>query len=327
MKEEEIRKQDAFNKYLALAREDADKFFANRESFIYANCPGCGSSLLQFEFEQHNFKYVSCVECATLFVNPRPPQNKLNDFYVNSPSADFWINEFFKPVAEPRREKIFKPRADYVNNTFLEKPLSFIGDIGAGFGIFLEELRKIRQKARLIAIEPSLKQAEICRSKGLEICNCTLEEIEGFDEKFDLLTAFELFEHLFDPENFLRQVRRLLNPKAYFLFTTLNIYGFDIQLLWERSKSMQPPHHLNFFNPTSISLLLERCGFEVIEISTPGRLDWDIVEGMIKNENLRLGRFWDLLANKVDPACKQEFQEWISRNNLSSHMRILARKS
>ena len=110
------------------------------------------------------------------------------------------------------------------------------------------------------------------------------------------------------------------------MITTLSGQGFDIQLLWEKSKSLNPPHHLNFFNPESISLLLERSGFKIMEISTPGRLDWDIVEGMVVNEKIDAGRFWNFLADRGSHECKRELQDWISKYKLSSHMMILARK-
>ncbi len=326
MKEEDIRKRDVFNKYLELAKEDVERFFTERHSFISFNCPACESSKLTFEFEKHGFKYVSCERCSTLFVNPRPSFNDLKNFYANSPSTHFWVNEFFKPVAESRRENIFRPRAKYVCNTLPEKANGLVGDIGAGFGIFLEELAKFWHAAVLMAIEPSPDQAEICRSKGLDVKCCSLEEVKGYEGQFDLLTAFELFEHLFDPYTFLNHVLQLLKPGGFFLITTLNIQGFDIQLLWEKSKSISPPHHLNFFNPQSISLLLGKCGFEVMDISTPGKLDWDIVEGMIRDEGVDIGRFWNLLAEGSSEICKKELQGWISKNNLSSHMRVIARK-
>ena len=72
--------------------------------------------------------------------------------------------------------------------------------------------------------------------------------------------------------------------------------------------------------------MFERLGFEIVEISTPGKLDWSIVEGMIKNEGVDLGRFWSLLSKESDEKCKKGLQDWISRNNLSSHMSILVQK-
>ena len=172
MKEEQIRKRETFNKYLKLAKEDSEKFFADKTSFVNMDCPACSNKELVPEFEKHGFRYVSCSRCNTLFVNPRPPFKQLNDFYADSLSSRFWINEFFKPVASLRQEKIFKPRAEYVDEMFSGKKIGTIGDAGAGFGLFLEELRKVRPESKFIAIEPSLEQADICRVKNLEVRCC-----------------------------------------------------------------------------------------------------------------------------------------------------------
>jgi SAM-dependent methyltransferase len=326
MKEEEIRKRDVFNKYLELVEKDVKDFF-EFNSFIETNCPACGSSDFLFEFEKLSFKYVSCKKCSTLFANPRPPFKVLNEFYSTSTSTNFWVNEFFKPVAEMRRKKVFKPRAEYISKVIDKNKLLVIGDIGAGFGLFIEELRKILPDNHYIAIEPSGEMADICIEKGLETKCICLEDINDLERDFDLLTAFELSEHLFQPVSFYRKAYSLLKPEGYLFLTTLNGKGFDIMLLREKSKSIAPPQHLNFFNPTSIKYLLERIGFEIVEISTPGMLDWDIVEGMIKNEGIKQGKFWDLLAKEGSEMCKKELQNWIAKNNYSSHMRILAKKS
>ena len=265
-------------------------------------CPACGSKNYDFQFKKHGFTYVLCRECKTLFVNPRPSLKALVEFYTRSRSAIFWVEEFFKPVAEARRQKIFRPRAEYVKNTISVKPDGTIGDIGSGFGIFLEELGKIWASPRMVAIEPSPDMVEICKQKKLEVIPSTIEDVKGWEGEFNLLTAFELFEHLFDPNEFLKKSASLLAPGGYLLVTTLNSEGFDVQVLWEKSKSMIPPLHLNFFNPGSISLLLKSAGFVVEEIATPGLLDWDIVDGMIENGEFDAGRFWKLLAEK---GCEQ----------------------
>jgi len=247
-------------------------------------------------------------------------------FYTDSPSTHFWVNDFFKPVAEIRREKIFRPRVDFITKRFGDQSLDAIGDIGAGFGLFLEELKKVWPAKRLVAIEPSTEMAAICSGKGLEVIPKAVEDVIEGKQSFDLLTAFELFEHLHEPGRFLKTALELLKPGGYLLLTTLSGHGFDIQTLWERSKSVQPPHHLNFFNPGSMELLLRRCGYEVIEISTPGKLDWDIVEGMILQEGVRPGRFWELFAKNGAPQAKAALQDWITQNNLSSHLRAVARR-
>ena len=326
MKEEDIRKRKVFDQYLEMATTDAAIFFDDQSVFIQIPCPACSSHDCSTQFNKSGFNYVLCSSCGTLFVNPRPPFELLDDFYIQSPSTKFWINEFFKPVEEARREKIFRPRAEYVTQKFDNDTEWIVGDIGAGFGLFLEELSKIWPSSKLVAIEPSEEMSEICKAKGFEALPCSIENVVGWDKKFDLLTSFELFEHVYDPQAFLLKIWELLRPGGRLFMTTLNGEGFDIQMLWENSKSVSPPHHLNFFNPRSMKMLLEKCGFTIEEISTPGRLDWDIVEGMIKNDGVDAGRFWDLLAKEDTKIVKEEFQEWISRNNFSSHMMFFAKK-
>ena len=325
MKEEDIRKREVFNRYLELVKKDATDFF-DKNSFKNTDCPACGSVDFNFEFEKNGFNYVTCKKCATLFVNPRPNLDMMRKFYSESPSTAFWVNKFFKPVAEVRREKMFKPRAEYLAGLMESSRDKVVAEIGAGFGIFLEEMRKLLPYNNYIAIEPSVEMADLCENKGFEVRRSMFEEVSGMDGKADVLISFELLEHLVDPSTFFKKAYSLLKPGGKIFFTTLNGLGFDILLLWERSKSVTPPHHLNFFNTSSVRLLLERAGFVVEEVSTPGSLDWDIVEGMILNEGLDVGKFWNSFADKGSAQAKVQLQDWITNNRLSSHMRVVARK-
>lgn len=325
MKEEDIRKRDVLNRYLELVREDAARLFMDRSAFQRIDCPACGSQELTQQFEKIGFNYVQCKECETLFVNPRPACQDLMKIYVDSPSTRFWVADFFLPTVEVRREKIFKPRAEFIAERFPDIEFGKTADIGAGFGLFLEEMKKKWPESNLIAIEPSIDMAKICRKKGFTVLETTLESV-GLNERFELMTAFELFEHLHDPLPFIEKVHNLLNPGGYLFLTTLNGLGFDIQILWERAKSVFPPHHLNFFNPHSMEMLLTRNGFEIIEICTPGQLDWDIIESGYRHEGLDPGRFFKTVFRYGTDQAKRELQQWIKANNFSSHMRVIAKK-
>jgi SAM-dependent methyltransferase len=325
MKEEEIRKRDVLNRYLELVREDAARLFRDRSAFQKIDCPACGSQELLNQFSKIGFNYVQCKECETLFVNPRPAYKDLMKIYVDSPSTRFWVADFFLPMADVRREKIFSPRAEFIAERFPDMRSGRTADIGAGFGLFLEEMKLRWPASDIVAIEPSIDMAKICREKGLSVLETTLEDVDP-DERFDLMTAFELFEHLHDPLPFVEKVYSLLNPGGYLFLTTLNGLGFDIQILWERAKSVFPPHHLNFFNPRSMETLLVQKGFEIVEIATPGQLDWDIIEGAYRHEGLDPGRFFKTVSRYGTDEAKQNLQQWIRVNNFSSHMRVIAKK-
>jgi len=325
MKEEEIRKRNVLNRYLELVQEDSSRLFRDRSTFIKIDCPACRNNEPEGCFDKMGFSYVQCEKCETLFVSPRPAYHDLMKIYVDSPSTKYWVNDFFLPTADVRREKIFKPRAQFITNRFPDIKYKRMADIGAGFGLFLEEMKILWPASDIVAIEPSLDMAKICRDKGLDVLETTLEEVDPM-ERFDLLTAFELFEHLHDPLPFVEKVHTLLNPGGYLFITTLNVLGFDIQVLWEKAKSVFPPQHLNFFNPHSIATLLARNGFEIVEITTPGQLDWDIIEGAYTQEGLDPGRFFRTVCRYGTDKAKRDIQQWIQVNNFSSHMRVIARK-
>lgn len=326
MKESEIRIASVHDKYLDMVRADAELYFNDPNTCEEINCPACDSNRADFEFKKFGFNYDFCQDCGSLFVNPRPKLEHLENFYINAPSNRFWVEEFFKPVAEARREKIFRPRAEFVSKLIAGKDGLVVGDIGAGFGLFLEELSKINSSIHPIAIEPSPEMAEICRSKNIEALESIIEKVEGHNAKFDLLCSFELFEHLHTPQTMLQAAYKLLKPGGSFLITTLNGMGFDIQLMWEKSKSVFPPHHLNFCNPNSLSSLLKEVGFEEIKAETPGVLDWDIIEGNVKRRQFSPDRFWAYVAENTSDQCKNDLQAWITKHNLSSHMRLIATK-
>ena len=326
MKESEIRSRATHDRYLELVAADAERLASNTPVFETVPCPACDGRSYHTAFAKSGFTYVECETCETLYVNPRPSFAALVELYEQSPSTKYWVEEFFTPMAEPRRAKIFRPRASYVATRFPELATGRIGDIGAGFGLFLQELRQQWVAADMLAIEPSTDMAAILRGHGIPVLEQMLEHVAQGDAQFDLLTAFELFEHLHRPDEFLARVFDLLRPGGHLYMTTLNGHGFDIQLLWERSKSVSPPHHLNFVNPRSMTRLLERVGFEVVEVSTPGELDWDIIEGGWRAGQGDPGRFFRTVATYGSAETKRALQDWVRDFGFSSHLRAVARK-
>ena len=112
MKENEIRNQQALDRYLELVGKDCDVYFSSRKDFKRVDCPSCKSKNYLERFSKNGFVYVSCTECDTLYVINRPALEQLNRFYSASESSSFWVERFFKPFLEARRKKIFRPRAE-----------------------------------------------------------------------------------------------------------------------------------------------------------------------------------------------------------------------
>jgi 2-polyprenyl-3-methyl-5-hydroxy-6-metoxy-1,4-benzoquinol methylase len=329
MKEIDIRPKEVFAKYLELSKADAKKFFKDKENRYDINCPACDSEVTEISFIKDEFSFKKCSNCESLFVSPRPPKDIFDNFYKNSVSSNYWAEVFFPAVAETRRELIFKERALKVLEYCKLKDISHnsIMDVGAGHGIFLEEWKKVSLCDNVYALEPGEKLANICRIKNIETLEKFSEDANEWKHKADIVTCFEVFEHVHSPLKFVSSIKSLAKPGGTVLISGLTIDGFDIQYLWEESKSISPPHHLNFLSVMGIKILFETVGFKDIEILTPGKLDFDIVKNYIQENDDSIydnNRFVNKIIERGRDA-EIEFQDFLQKNKLSSHFWIFAK--
>jgi 2-polyprenyl-3-methyl-5-hydroxy-6-metoxy-1,4-benzoquinol methylase len=329
MKESDIRPQALFNRYLELSAQDIERFFSDKSQFVDVFCPACESRRCDLGLEKLGFKYMICKECESLYLSPRPTAQMINDYYQESEAVKFWATHFFKETAEARRERMFKPRArlaaEWADRVDLDRFATLI-DVGCGYGIFLEEVARLGRFKKTVGIEPAPNLASVCREKGFHIIEKPMETVSEGEVSADFATAFEVLEHLFDPSAFLEAVIRSLVPGGVVLFTTLTVTGFDIQVLWEHSKSVYPPHHINLFSVRGMQQLMERNGFGVMEITTPGELDVDIVRNMSsENPTLEIPRFVRRIINAPD-SVRADFQSFLKMSGMSSHLRAIGKK-
>ena len=324
MKEEEIRPEKLFDELLRLNKLDIAIYFSESE-YKRIDCPACGNTGI-FAFNKDDFEFDECKKCKTLYVSPRPDKESFNNYYTDSASSKFWATTFYKATQQNRREMLWKPKAKQILekiNKYSPSTKSIL-DIGGGYGVFMEEFLKLTSIDHLV-IEPSKYLSSICREKKLNVMEKFLEDIneDELNHVNKIFVSFELFEHLHEPKLFLETLYSLMDKDDLFIFTTLSGMGIDIQTLWEDSKAISPPMHLNFFNPKSIEILLSNIGFETLEVTTPGKLDIDIIKNNIDNIK---DRFWKNFIEYSNENEKDNMQEFISNSNLSSHMMIVCKK-
>ena len=231
------------------------------------------------------------------------------------------------PPEDMRRTKIFKPRVERIVK-ICEKyniKTNIIIDVGAGFGTFCEEIKKIGIFNKIIAIEPTHPLAETCRKKSLEVIEKPIEKVK-FNYKVDVITSFEVIEHLYSPKEFLLACKKILTENGFIVITCPNIHGFDIITLKGLSSSINT-EHLNYFNPNSLSKLLDNCGFEVIEMLTPGELDAELVrKSILKGEfNINNQPFLKKILIDEWESYGETFQKFLVDNLFSSHLWIVAK--
>lgn len=326
MKEESIRPASIFSEFLRLAARDAENF-PHQSLWTEISCPACQDTAGK-TFLKHNFTYKECSKCGTLYATPRPSQEAFNAYYKTSESVKYWATDFYKSTQESRRQQIWRPKVAMILEILREyQPgTNLLIDIGGGYGIFAEEFSK-NSSIPVTVIEPSPPLADASRARGLTVVAKFLEELLPSDVPTNLsrsFVSFELIEHLHDPSEFFISLSRVMKSGEIFVFTTLASSGLDIQVLWEKSDAVHPPHHLNFFTPNSIGLLLEKCGFNTLSAETPGKLDLQILK---KNIHYVQDKFWQTFLNTKTDQEILEMQNVIAKLKLSSHMLIVCQKS
>jgi 2-polyprenyl-3-methyl-5-hydroxy-6-metoxy-1,4-benzoquinol methylase len=312
----------------AFARDIA-RLHARSNEFVYVSCPACEGRQSVRAFEKFGFQFHTCRTCLTLYMNPRPSEALLADYYAHSENYAYWAKYIFPASESSRREKIHKPWLERVL-AYCDRyqvPRGTLVEVGAGFGTFAAVATESGKFQRVLVVEPTPEMAAACRARGVSVVPCRVEDVTHQIDGADVLAAFEVIEHLFDPGRFIRQCARLIKPGGLLVVSCPNGQGFDIAFLRERALAVDA-EHVNLFNPESLSMLLERSGFELLEVSTPGRLDAEFVhDAAIKGEiDLSPRPFlkrvlldeWDRLG--------WPFQQFLAEHGLSSHMWIAARK-
>jgi len=330
MREEDIRPAQLQEELKVLLKLDSERWLKEKDAFIRVNCPACNGNDTRDPISVRSYTFETCTACETVFYNPRPTAQQLQTYYSQAQSYTFWANKIFPRTEKARRDNIFRPLAervvDYVNEAGI-KPESLL-EIGAGFGIFCDEISHRNLFDRVIAVEPTPDLAQKCRDKNLETIEKPIEKTDLGENSISCIASFEVIEHLYDPRDFLKKCWSLLKTEGLLILTCPNVKGFDFTVLGLDKAPNFGLEHINMFHPESLKLLVEAEGFEVIDLCTPGKLDADIV----RNQALQ-GAFdldphpflkrvlvdeWDVLGGP--------FQDFLANNMLSSNMLLVAKK-
>ncbi|HWI06567.1 MAG TPA: class I SAM-dependent methyltransferase [Solirubrobacteraceae bacterium] len=334
MPAEELREADI--RPDALMPEQAQRFAADvawllcrRDRFVEVACPACGADTSELAWSKYQLSYERCLTCETVYVNPRPEPELLREYYATSQNYEYWNRVIFPASEAARRDRIFRPRAERLAKLVGRHGVrtGTLVDVGAGFGTFAEEVARLGIFERVIALEPEPHLAETCRSKGLEVVEVSIEDEDiGLDE-VDVITSFEVIEHLFSPRTFTERCRSLLSPGGLCLLTCPNVKGFDIVVLGEQANAVDV-EHLNYMHPASLARMLAESGLEVLESQTPGRLDAELVRKKVLAGEFDLTGQPFLRQVLIDEweSAGAAFQDYLSANGLSSNMWLLARR-
>ena len=221
-------------------------------------CRLCGSNDYRRLVTKLGYDVVRCRRCGLVFVWPQPAPEDLEALYSSG--------AYHAEIDEAERRRYAERRMDEIER--LVPPSGRLLDVGCSRGYLLEAARHRGWQA--VGVEVNRHAAEIARSRGLEVHRGTLADAPFPPESFDVVTAFDVIEHLPSPRAFLAQVHRLLRPDGLLVLTTPDIGGLVPRATyWLVARTLgawehpTPPGHLVQFSRHTLAALLSRSGFEV----------------------------------------------------------------
>lgn len=308
---------------IELTINDIKALAKRKAEFCETNCPACGDSDASLEYDLFGLNYVRCRQCRTVYLSPCPPQEIIMWYLETSEALKYWREGMPDSVRKSRKSKLYAARVDFVIEQSIGHSFQngILVDVGGGNGEFAEEMASRNMFEKIVVVEP---QPLNLAHPRIEVASIPFEDFH-LGTKADVIVAFEVLEHIVDPTVFLRKVGDLLADDGCFVFSTPNANGFETSVLGRESRAWWFDH-VRLYNPESIKILLERFGFDVLDIQTPGELDVEIVARAAEAGQIDLGDNPALrFILESGDSLRSEFQAFLRTKRLSSHMACVAR--
>lgn len=228
------------------------------------NCYLCGGRHEEELFRKSGLRFVRCGECSLVYMNPRPCRDALERLYeYESLANDAWVDVLLTDAEEEFQSLDFSTLLDEVGR--LQPGGSFL-DIGCSIGRLLDRARARGYEVE--GLELGGRAAEYARTHyALPVRQERLEHAGFRNASFDVVTVIEVLEHLPEPRQMLREIRRIVRPGGVIVVGVPNVSSLGVAVLHEQARTFNR-NHLIFFNEATLTRMLSEEGFEVVKAMT-----------------------------------------------------------
>jgi 2-polyprenyl-3-methyl-5-hydroxy-6-metoxy-1,4-benzoquinol methylase len=228
-------------------------------------CVICSSHQFRFLFERDRFRIEKCTSCGLVQVTNMPPPERVPDVYDKA---------FFDTAYTGLDTDTRKQRYVYLNfeNKLqqIEKRIGRKGrllDVGCSFGFFLDAARKRGWSVE--GLDVSEYAATYARFHlNLSVQNAPVTAACFPEKSFDVITLWEVIEHLLDPVRALQHLSGFVKDDGMLVMGTPNVDSYLAMIQGKQWRNWEPPAHLLYFSPGTMNRLFERCSLKMVAHET-----------------------------------------------------------
>lgn len=291
--------------------ESNRKFIKKNDQFV---CFLCGhiDGVIKLKWSE-NYTLIQCRKCEAISANITPDCSQ--EIYKDVDNFKLYaerISKYFN-----YRKKTFGQERYYytIERLKLNNNKIKLLDVGCGVGYFLDLLKDKEIWARGLEVDPL--QVKYCKDMGLNVSSNNIsDEPDGY---YDVVTMFDVLEHLIEPVDFFLDINKVLKPNGYIVMYTPNIHSIGFELMAEKQNLLHPFEHVCFYNKSSLDFLVLQTNFKIVSIEFFGL---DIMDYLLYKEHQDNCKYTQSLQSMMTI-----IQSCLDKLEVSNHMRITLQKN
>ncbi len=246
---------------------ELDKKTTSLASPDMETCPICNSAKVgdqlsapdRFHLREEMYRLLRCAECRAVWLASPPAPAEMGRHYTED------YHKGIMAAGEGDAASRWKGQVKLISQY---KSGGKILDIGCSSGGFLSTMKGPAWE--LYGIEMEESTAEKARTKtGAKVFVGDAVAAPFLPDSFDVVTGFDLLEHVYSPQEFLTKVLEWLKPGGIFYAMMPNIDSWEARVFGTYWYGLELPRHLSHFSPTSLRRLMAKVGFEEVCVRTP----------------------------------------------------------
>lgn len=196
------------------------------------------------------------------FTAPQPKASQVEDINDNKYDSK---EEQESRIANYKKE--YARAKQHADELKLFKESGRLVDVGCSYGIFVKAAQDEGFDAS--GIEPAKNAAAYAKQKfHVNVFQGTLDEAKVKENTYDIVTLYDVLEHIPNLKPFLKEIRRVLKPGGFLVVQSPNVESYAFQILKTNWNWLLVPNHLWHFSKKSLSNVLEENGFTIKKVIT-----------------------------------------------------------
>jgi 2-polyprenyl-3-methyl-5-hydroxy-6-metoxy-1,4-benzoquinol methylase len=228
-------------------------------------CPACSAGGPQewlrgpdrFHGRHEAYTLLRCPACSLVWLSQPPQPEEMGQHYTEAYDRLISASGDNSPQRWRDRNAVLS----------MHRQSGTLLDLGCSSGAFLQTLQG--KGWNLFGIEMSPESARQARAKsGATVFVGSILDAQFAAGSFDVITCFDVLEHLYEPRRILARVGEWLKPGGIFYVLVPNIDSAESRVFGSYWHGLELPRHLFHYSPKSLESLAASAGLESVSLET-----------------------------------------------------------